>query len=151
MNATTADKAKTKKGAVTPLETEATETVDLSTTKGRIKAIKGALTATLTDSKDREALDALCASMGFNDFFHVRRLVNLEVSQGYVNTRKYFPAIEKLNAILASADVSEASIKLEKRDRSPRTKNPLSSKDAQKLLRGETIEVDGHNYKLVKA
>jgi hypothetical protein len=117
---------------------------EISDIKKRIKDIKTKLMETVGADATREDLDEFCEKMGFNNFFHVRRLVNLEHIQGYVNTNKYLGAITKLNDI-----VGDLGIKMEKPDRGPRSKSPISSADVRKLLAGEPVWVDGTEYMLV--
>jgi len=136
---------KAKEPKVVKLETEPS-----TETKKRIKDIKTILMDTLPEAdRNRENLDKLTADMGFNDFFHVRRLINLEHVQGYVNTRKYHEALESLNKILADAGKPELGIKIEQPERGPRSKNPINSQMARKLLAGDSVEIEGTSYKLV--
>lgn len=130
----------TKKEKVVKLKVEP----EMTEVKKRLKGIKTALLASIGDGASREDLDDLCVKMGFNNFFHVRRLVNLEEVQGYVNTNKYLGAIEQLNAV-----VGDLGIKVQKPERGPRSKNPINSVTARKLLAGEAVEIDGKTYKLV--
>lgn len=153
--------AKATKKNVIPLEVEEAGTEVTSSkkpekestaAKKRIAAIKEVLMMELPkDKQDREHLDKHCADMGFNDFFHVRRLVNLEMAQGFVYSKKYNDALVSLNESLEEANRSDLAVKLSKRDRSPRTKNPINSRTAVKLVNGETVEINGEKWKLVKA
>jgi hypothetical protein len=118
---------------------------EMTEIKKRLKAIKTSLLASIGPDASREDLDELCVKFGFNNFFHVRRLVNLEEIQGYVNTNKYLGAIEKLNAVVGT----ELGIEIQKPDRGPRSKNPINSVTSRKLLAGEAVELDGKTYRLV--